>query len=70
MIGFYFEKRRSFANALALAGASLGCLIIPPVMTVLIENYTVWGALILYSAIVLHGCVAALLLRPPAFYTR
>ena len=70
MIGVYFEKRRALANGIAVAGASVGQLLIPLLMNFLIKNYDVSGALVIYAAVHLNGLVAAMLLRPPHFYAR
>ena len=70
MIGIYFEKRRSLANGIAVAGASVGQLVIPFMMAYLIKEYQLQDALRIYAAFHLHGLVAALFLRPPQFYER
>lgn len=69
-IGLFFVKRRTLANGLALSGASVGQLVIPVMMNYLIDTYTVWGALLIFSAFLLHGLVAAMLMTPPSFYIR
>ena len=49
MIGMYFDKRRSLANGLAAAGGSLGQLVLPQLITVLIEHYAFSGLLFHFS---------------------
>ena len=39
VVGQFFNKRRSLANGLAAAGGSLGQLVIPMMITVLLEKY-------------------------------
>ena len=70
IIGMYFDKRRSLANGITVAGSSVGQLVIPLIMTFLINEYTLQGALIIYAAFHLNGLVAGMLMRPPQFYDR
>lgn len=60
----YFDKRRSTATGILLAGNSVGSFIWPPLVERLIQMYTWRGALVIQSAIYLNGFVIAGLLRP------
>jgi len=69
MVGMYFEKRRGFANTIAVAGGSAGGLVFAPLLTVLFQEYGYQGLLVM-AGIALNGCVSAALFRPPEFYTK
>ncbi|XP_022337687.2 monocarboxylate transporter 12-like [Crassostrea virginica] len=68
ILGRYFQKRRGFANGLAMAGACLGGLVYPLFIRFSIDEYGVRGALLLLSGIYMHVFVAASLLTPPEKY--
>ncbi|XP_060073917.1 monocarboxylate transporter 9-like [Ylistrum balloti] len=67
IVGQYFEKRRSLANACMTAGGSVGGLVLPPIFEFLVETYGLRGALLLTSAIISHTLVGAMFLRPPEY---
>ena len=69
VVGQYFEKRRSLAKGVTMAGASVGQLVIPHLMTFLLQRFGFWGALIIYASLYMNSLVAAFLLRPISFYT-
>ncbi|XP_061180035.1 monocarboxylate transporter 9-like [Saccostrea echinata] len=64
ILGRYFDKRRGFANGLALAAGSLGGMLTPIVFTKLMEEYSVRGALLIQAALLFNIVVAASLFRP------
>ena len=64
MVGRYFDKRRSLANGLSVAGSGVGSFLFPPLMQLLIEKYTINGCILILGALCLHLCVAGLLYRP------
>ncbi|XP_048246512.1 monocarboxylate transporter 14-like isoform X3 [Haliotis rufescens] len=64
----YFEKRRSLANALGSVGGGLGTLVIPPLLQVMMSEYSWKGALLITGGLVLNCAVFGALFRP--FYTR
>ncbi|XP_078659195.1 monocarboxylate transporter 13-like [Branchiostoma floridae x Branchiostoma belcheri] len=64
MVGRYFDKRRTLANALAWLGACTGNFALPPVFQLLIDRYGWRGALVVISGIALNCCVCGALLRP------
>ena len=43
VVGLYFNRRRSLANGLAAAGGSLGQLVLPVVITQLVNHYQFSG---------------------------
>ncbi|XP_021372061.1 uncharacterized protein LOC110462436 [Mizuhopecten yessoensis] len=68
VIGQYFEKRRSLANACMAAGGSIGGLVLPSLFQNLLETYGLRGALLLTSAVIFHTSIGAMLMRPPTYY--
>ncbi|XP_019617889.1 PREDICTED: monocarboxylate transporter 13-like [Branchiostoma belcheri] len=64
MVGRYFDRRRTLANALAWLGACTGNFALPPVFQLLIDRYGWRGALVVISGIALNCCVCGALLRP------
>lgn len=69
MIGHYFDKRRSLANALALTGASIGQFVMPPVLQYLIDTYGLSGTILVMGSLYLELIVCGALYRPLSFYT-
>ena len=70
IITIYFKKRRSLANGLTLAGASIGQLVLPQLLTYLLFEYGLRGTLYIYSAFCLHFVLAGLLMRPASYYEK
>lgn len=70
VVSQYFEKRRSLANGITMAGGSLGQLIIPLLLNHWLKTYALRGTLLLYAGLFLHGLIAGALMRPVAFYMR
>jgi len=64
-VGQYFERRRTIANGLSVAGSGVGNFAIPPLIRVCVDEFGLGGALLILSAIMLHVCLAGALLRPP-----
>ncbi|KAL8597470.1 hypothetical protein ACOMHN_047697 [Nucella lapillus] len=69
ILGFYFQKRRSLANGLALSGSSLGQFALPPLIEFLLERFGLNGCLLLVGAIYLHIMVGGSLFRPVSFWS-
>ncbi|KAI8499189.1 hypothetical protein Bbelb_229530 [Branchiostoma belcheri] len=57
MVGRYFDRRRTLANALAWLGACTGNFTLPPVFQLLIDRYGWRGALVVISGIALNCCL-------------
>ncbi|OWF40072.1 monocarboxylate transporter 5-like [Mizuhopecten yessoensis] len=68
MLGYYFEKRRSIANALALIGASVGQFGIPPILQHLLDTYTIRGTFLFLGGFYLNLCICGALYRPISLY--
>jgi len=64
-VGQYFERRRTLANGLSVAGSGVGNFAIPPLIRLSVDEFGLAGALLILSAIMLHVCLAGALLRPP-----
>ena len=63
----YFKKRRAFANSIAFVGAGIGCLVMPIILTLSIELYSVRGTMFILSGVWLHVCVIGAIFRPIRF---
>ncbi|XP_064615238.1 monocarboxylate transporter 12-like [Liolophura sinensis] len=64
MVGAYFQKKRALANSMALSGASLGQMAIPPFIGVIVEEYSVKGALLILGGVYLQIVIVGALFRP------
>lgn len=64
MVGQYFQKKRALANSMALSGASLGQMAIPPFISVILEEYSVKGALLILGGVYLQIVIVGALFRP------
>lgn len=64
VVGKYFNKCRGQANALTVAGGSLGQVVIPFLLVSFVNTFNFQGGIMLYAALTLHAIPAALLLRP------
>lgn len=63
-VGYYFEKRRSFAIGIAVCGTGLGTFILSPTNRLLTGKFGWKGALLIKGAFVLNGIVCGLVMRP------
>ncbi|XP_067668121.1 monocarboxylate transporter 14-like [Haliotis asinina] len=68
IVNQYFVKRRSLANALGSLGGGVGTLALPPLLQVMMSEYTWRGALLITGGLVLNCAVFGALFRP--FYTK
>ncbi|XP_078616542.1 monocarboxylate transporter 13-like [Branchiostoma floridae x Branchiostoma japonicum] len=64
MVGNYFHKRHATANGIAISGSGVSLFILSPLFQFLIDEFGWKGALLIFSGIVLNGCVCGALLRP------
>ncbi|XP_011668954.2 uncharacterized protein LOC580267 isoform X1 [Strongylocentrotus purpuratus] len=60
-----FKKGFSRANGIALAGASIGMMLVPPLLQLCIDQYGWRGALLILVGIQMHLFIVALIFRPP-----
>ncbi|KAK6195542.1 hypothetical protein SNE40_000951 [Patella caerulea] len=68
MVGNYFKKRRTLANGMALAGASIGQFTLPPFIQFLLDTYGLNGTLLLLGALYFHVTLFGALFRPIKSY--
>ncbi|XP_067659764.1 monocarboxylate transporter 5-like isoform X1 [Haliotis asinina] len=64
IIGLYFEKRRALAQALSSCGVSLGGMIIPQLVRVLLHEYGLRGTLLICGGLLMEILIFVLLYRP------
>ncbi|XP_052438428.1 monocarboxylate transporter 13 [Carassius gibelio] len=64
MLGWYFEKRRPVANALASTGECLLTFILTPSFQFMVDQYSWRGAMLILGALQLNLCLCGALLRP------
>ncbi|XP_066279002.1 monocarboxylate transporter 13-like [Branchiostoma lanceolatum] len=64
MVGKYFHKRHATANGIAISGTGVSMFILSPLFQFLIDEFGWKGALLIFAAIALNGCVCGALLRP------
>lgn len=63
IVAFYFEKKRSLATGIAVAGSGIGTFLFAPFIQHLIENWGWRGSLIILAGIFLNMCVCGTLMR-------
>lgn len=68
VLGRYFDQKRGIASSLGNMGVSVGSLVFPPVIRLLLDSYGLRGALAVIGGILLNLCVAGALMRPVTFY--
>ncbi|XP_051953726.1 monocarboxylate transporter 7 isoform X1 [Xyrauchen texanus] len=64
MLGWYFEKRRPVANALASTGECILTFILTPSLQFMVDQYSWRGAMLILGALQLNLCLCGALLRP------
>nr|XP_055029916.1 monocarboxylate transporter 2 [Misgurnus anguillicaudatus]XP_055029917.1 monocarboxylate transporter 2 [Misgurnus anguillicaudatus]XP_055029918.1 monocarboxylate transporter 2 [Misgurnus anguillicaudatus]XP_055029919.1 monocarboxylate transporter 2 [Misgurnus anguillicaudatus] len=64
MLGWYFEKRRPVANALASTGECILTFILTPSFQFLVDQFSWRGAMLILGALQLNLCLCGALLRP------
>lgn len=68
LIGTYFEKKRGMATGIAVAGCSVGGLVLAPLCRYLLNEYGLSGALLIIGGLMFHTIPAGALMRPEEFY--
>ena len=63
IVAFYFEKRRSLATGIAVAGSGIGTFVFAPFLQHLIDGYGWRGCLIIVSGLFLNMCVCGAVMR-------
>ena len=64
VLSSYFNKRRGFANSISTVGGSIGSLVFPKIIQILIETYGLQGALLMVAGILFNHLIVVALLRP------
>uniref|UniRef100_A0A8C5R5G3 Solute carrier family 16 member 5 n=1 Tax=Leptobrachium leishanense TaxID=445787 RepID=A0A8C5R5G3_9ANUR len=64
VLGYYFIKRRTLANAIASTGASIGMALWPLASQGLQETVGWRGSFLIFGGILLNSCVCGALMRP------
>ncbi|KAG8430581.1 hypothetical protein GDO86_020356 [Hymenochirus boettgeri] len=64
VLGYYFIRRRTFANSLASAGASIGMALWPLASQYLLEKIGWRGSFLLFGGVLLNCCVCGAIMRP------
>lgn len=60
----YFVEKRGIATGIAMSITGLGPILMPLLVSFLMDSYGVHGSGLILSALTLHSVVAALLLQP------
>ncbi|WAR28836.1 MOT9-like protein, partial [Mya arenaria] len=63
-VASYFDKRRAFASGIGVSGTGIGTFVFSPVTSLLVQNYTWRGAILVHAGLLLN-CVACGLLFLP-----
>lgn len=63
-VGFYFEKKRSFAIGIAVCGTGAGTFLLSPLNRILIDSYGWEGAFLIKAAFCFNICVCGMVMRP------
>lgn len=63
----HFTKNLTNAYGVSSGGSNIGFFAIIPVISILLDNYGVSGALLLTCGIMLHGIPIAMLLKNPKY---
>ncbi|KAJ8303816.1 hypothetical protein KUTeg_018609 [Tegillarca granosa] len=68
IVGRYFDKRRGFANGLFISACSLGGLVMPFFFRFVLDEYGLYGGMLMTSGLLSHIMIAGSLQRPPEFF--
>lgn len=66
----YFRERRGRATGFAMGFTGLGPVLVPLIITWLLEEYATQGAVLLLGALSLHSMVATTLLQPVKWHMK
>jgi len=64
IVGLYFEKRRATATGISVCGSGVGCFVIAPLMTTLLQAYGWQGSFLISAGLMLNCAVCGALFRP------
>jgi len=60
----YFHKKRALVTCMAVCGAGVGTFVFAPLGEYLLDTYSLRGALLIQSGIIMNGAVFGAMLRP------
>uniref|UniRef100_A0A0K0EWS9 MFS domain-containing protein n=1 Tax=Strongyloides venezuelensis TaxID=75913 RepID=A0A0K0EWS9_STRVS len=63
MVGYYFESKRAMATGIAVAGSGVGCIIMPPILTVLVREFKWIGTIYAMAGMVLLCIICGMLYK-------
>ena len=63
IVAFYFEKKRSLATGIAVAGSGIGTFLFAPFIQHLIENFGWRGSLVILAGVFLNMSVCGMVMR-------
>lgn len=64
LISQYFKNRRGLATGVCMAGSSIGQIITPYLVQILLDEYNYKGCMLILGGMMLNICVTACLFRP------
>ncbi|KAK8377230.1 hypothetical protein O3P69_013699 [Scylla paramamosain] len=64
IVPHYFTQRMTLACSLTSCGSSISLIVMPPLLTMLIEQYSFRGATLITGALMANTCVAAMVFHP------
>uniref|UniRef100_A0A667WH88 Solute carrier family 16 member 5b n=1 Tax=Myripristis murdjan TaxID=586833 RepID=A0A667WH88_9TELE len=64
MMGYYFVRRRAFANALSSSGTALGLSTLPLLANFLLRQFGWRGSFLVLGGVLLNCCVCGAVMRP------
>lgn len=64
IVAFYFDKKRSLATGIAVAGSGIGTFLFAPLCQYFITHWGWRGCLILLAGIFLNMCICGAIMRP------
>ncbi len=63
-VGYYFDKKRSFATGIAVCGSGIGTFVLSPINRILFDTYGVNGAFLITAGFVFNLVACGFLIRP------
>ena len=70
IVSQYFNKKKGIAMSFSMLGDGLGTMLIPIVITYLVQEYAYFGAMVIMAGIELNLCAAGGLYRKPNIRTK
>lgn len=64
VVNSYFKKRLTLAMSFQITGASISGIIMPQICSILLDNYSITGTVLVFTGIALNAIPAAMLIKP------